>query len=118
MKTYKLTIVNREVTEFNEQHQDWSGKTWAVDTGNSFYTNFEAEKLTAESIVKVVNDYLGAQLEAGDLLFENGQYGEFAIIENLDGIPDKKGKFLVDYAFTIEPTAIPLNLENLFNRVG
>lgn len=118
MKTYKLTIVDKRVTLFNEEYQDWSGDTFTIDVENVFSTDFETEKLTAESIVNAVNDCVGLQLETEDLFFENGQQGEFAIIENGDGTPDKKGKFLADYAFTIEPTSEPLNLENLFNQAG
>lgn len=116
MKTYKLKIVGKLVTLFNEEYQDWTGDTWGIDVGNSFTTNFETEKLTVEDIVKAVNDCLGLELEAEDLLFENGAHGEFAIVENEHDIPDENGKFLVDYAFTIEPTLEPLNLEKLFKQ--
>lgn len=115
MKNYKLTIIDKMVTLFNEEHQDWSGETFTIDVENVFSTDFETEKLSIENIVKAVNDCVGLQLETEDLFFENGQQGEFAIIENGEGIEDKKGKFLADYSFTIEPTSEPLNLEKLFN---
>lgn len=116
MKTYKLKIVDKLVTLFNEEYQDWSGDTWGIDVGNSFTTDFKTKKLTVENIVKAVNDCVGLELEAGDLFFENGEHGGFAIVENGDGTPDENGKFLADYTFTIEPTSEPLNLERLFNQ--
>lgn len=116
MRTYKLTIVDKRVTLFNEEYQDWSGETWGIDV--TFHVHFETEKLTVESIVKAVNDCVGLQLEAEDLFFDNGIHGGISIIENADGYPDKEGKFLADYSFTIEPTLEPLNLEDLFNQAG
>lgn len=114
MKTYKLTIVDKQVTLFNEEYQDWSGETWGIDM--ELFINFKTEKLTVESIVKAVNVCAGLQLETEDLFFENGQQGAFTIVENEDGMQDNEGKFLADYAFTIEPTSEPLNLEKLFSQ--
>lgn len=114
MKTYKLTIDDKQVTLFNGEYQDWSGETWGIDMHH--FINFSVSKLTVESIVKALNVCVGLQLETGDLFFENGKQGAFTIVENEDGMQDKEGKFLADYAFTVEPTSEPLNLEKLFNQ--
>lgn len=114
MKNYKLTIIDKVVTLFNEEYLDWSGETWVIDMKH--FTNFKVEKLTVESIAKAVNACVGLRLESEDLFFENGQQGAFTIVENEEGIQDNEGKFLADYTFTIEPTSEPLNLEKLFNQ--
>ena len=44
MKTYKLTIDDKQVTLFNGEYQDWSGETWGIDMHH--FINFSVSKLT------------------------------------------------------------------------
>lgn len=114
MTKYKLKVVEKIITKYNEEYQDWSGKE-TVEPGYE-ETTFSAEHLTMSDILTALKQLFEYEFTNSDVFFINGVQGTFARVENEECEPDKKGKFLVDYFFTITPITEPIDLEKFFEK--
>lgn len=114
MTKYKLKIIEKHVTKYNEKYQDWSGDE-TVENGYDG-TIFTTEHLTMDDILTALKQLFDYEFTNSDLYFANGTVGGFALIENENCEPDTKGNFLADYFFTITPITEPLDLEKFFEK--
>ena len=114
MTKYKLKVVEKIVTKYNEKYQDWSGN----ETAENGYeeTIFTTEHLTMDDILTALKQLFDYEFTNSDIFFVNGIQGTFARVENENCEPDKNGKFLADYFFTITPITEPLDLEKFFEK--
>lgn len=104
-KTYKLTAVIAEVTEWNKESQDWSGVQYAKEfDGEKIITTGKLTRLQLRDALTELlcldDDFL---TEAE--LFINGNIVSVGITEAGNGYPDPAGKYLVDYAFSVAEVA-------------
>lgn len=114
MTKYRLKVVEKIITKYNEEYQDWSGRETAEISYEE--TTFAAEHLTMDDILTALKQLFDYEFTNSDIFFINGIHGTFALVENENSEPDEDGKFLVDYFFTIAPIIEPVDLEKFFEK--
>lgn len=101
VKTYRMAAVIADVTEWNKESKDWSGRQFAKEFGGE--TSIITEKLTRLQLRDAITEvlYLDDDFLTEADLFINGNIVSVAITEGGNGYPDPSGNYLVDYAFKV-----------------
>ena len=116
MRRYKLELNIINVTEFNEDYNDWSGDMFSK--GAEFFETYYFEVLTENNIKAAIEDMLFVEYEDYSLEYIDNRV-VYSRIENGDAYEDPNGKYLVDYDFTITYEIIEdINIEDHFNRIA
>lgn len=101
-KTYKLTAEIAEITEWNNDSEDWTG----AQTAKFLYRDAKliiTDKLTRLQLRDAITEtlYLDDDFLTEAELFIYSDIVRVSITENAEGLPDPNGNFLVDYNFTV-----------------
>ena len=103
MDTYTVKVIDIDV------------HAWDKENGEGDYIcakgGFDLDTCSSiEKAIDAVENYIGYDLDS-DSLGIDGEYIYANIIENVDGYPDKNGKYIADYRISIVRNT-ELNLEN------
>lgn len=97
--------VNRMVTDFNEEYQDWSGPTTDygdIETGVFRLSESEwTADVLLEKIKEIVSHLVWDNKEYVSV-WDNGERFSFCVVEDADGTPSDDGKWLADYNVYVE----------------
>lgn len=116
MRRYKLELNIMDVTEFNEDHGDWSGDMFSK--GAEVFEPYYFEVLTEKNIKAAIESLLFVEYEDYSLEYIDNRV-VYSRIENGDAFEDPNGKYLVDYDFTLSVETIEdINVEDHFNRIA
>ena len=116
MRRYKLELNIIEVTEFNEDYNDWSGDGFSK--GAEFFEPCYLEVLTEDNIKVAIESMLYVECKDYGLEYIDNRV-IYSRIENGDAYEDPNGRYLVDYDFTISYEIIEeINIEDYFNRIA
>ena len=116
MRRYKLELNIINVTEFNEDYNDWSGDMFSK--GAEFFETYYFEVLTENNIKAAIEDMLFVEYEDYSLEYIDNRV-VYSRIENGDAYEDPNGNYLVDYDFIISVETIEdINIEDHFNRIA
>ena len=116
MRRYKLELNSIDVTEFNEDYNDWSGDRFSK--GAEFFEPYFFEVLSENNIKAAIEDMLYVEYKDYVLEYIDDRV-IYSRIENGDAYEDPNGKYLVDHDFTISVETIEeINIEDNFNRIA
>lgn len=101
--TYEITLNEMVVTEFNNDHQDWSGETFSKG-GGGFISPETINELTADNLKEAASTFTGLTADEIEIFINDWDDGFFqvSIVENGNAFPDDNGRYLVDYIFSVE----------------
>lgn len=96
MTKFNVNITDIDVAEWNEEYQDWSG-------GNRSREGFSlgfANSNSFNDVMNVVKDYF--DIDERDVFLNDFNMLEFNVIEDIHGIEDSNGNYLVSYLVDVE----------------
>ena len=96
MTKFNVNITDIDVTEWNEEYQDWSGDNHSKE---GFSLGF-AKSNSFNDVMDVIKDYF--DIDERDVFLNDFNMLEFSVIEDVDGIEDSNGNYLVSYLLDVE----------------
>lgn len=96
MTKFNVNVIDVMVTEWNEEHQDWSGREFykgGFDLGVAKSNKLEDVLITVSTIFEIEKE--SVEIDEDGLL-------RFAVIENGEAMQDDNGHYLVDYTVEVE----------------
>ncbi|ARM69290.1 hypothetical protein vBSauClo6_149 [Staphylococcus phage vB_Sau_Clo6] len=96
MTKFNVNITDVDVAEWNSEFEDWSGNSYSKE---GFSLGF-AKSNSFNDVMDVIKDYF--DIDERDVFLNDFNMIEFSIIEDVDGIEDSNGNYLVSYLLDVE----------------